>query len=506
MKATRREFLLDGLKASLILPHLGPNMLLARAGQPKFFLNVIYADGLAHHYLFDSRPLEFTAAGVFVNNGLNSTITMRNPAMVEVRGIGPEALQDRMGRSMVAHPLTRSLLKDHQNDMIIINGVHNKAAVFDDGHDTNRSSVLNAGGGAFFFQKMADLKNNNRLVYEERNTPGVQGIATLTNPEVFSSVMSLVKDASLFRPELVELANRQREIYECYSGARSCEAHVLDSLKPASGELLSSIDNAKELYSQLNAGDAAANRQNNRAQLGRFSVADLMRMVRYAFEFGISPYVTLVIAAGSDSHQRAESIEDPDRYAQIVNHIHQIMTFLKAESFSGQSNKMADDVLMMIGSEFNRTTVMNRSGFTNVLDSGTDHNAYGNSLILFGGGVKGLQILGETDGKTLSAQPANTNWQDSKFGTQSSTQIVFDEFFRKNFRHDFIRQSDFDRRVIGRPFDFTQQKPLPEGKMGSIITMQHVHNSILHHFGIAEQQLLPVPDGQLARNELLRFT
>ena len=57
---------------------------------------------------------------------------------------------------------------------------------------------------------------------------------------------------------------------------------------------------------------------------------------------------------------------------------------------------MLDDTLVIVGTEFGRTPVINLGGFRSV-HNGRDHNIYGFTVLLAGGGVKRSMIYGKTD-------------------------------------------------------------------------------------------------------------
>jgi hypothetical protein len=57
---------------------------------------------------------------------------------------------------------------------------------------------------------------------------------------------------------------------------------------------------------------------------------------------------------------------------------------------------MLDDTLVIVGTEFGRTPVVNLGGFRSV-HNGRDHNIFGFTVLLAGGGVKGGLAYGETD-------------------------------------------------------------------------------------------------------------
>ena len=59
---------------------------------------------------------------------------------------------------------------------------------------------------------------------------------------------------------------------------------------------------------------------------------------------------------------------------------------------------LLDDTLVVWGGEFGRTPVVELTGFgSNTGKNGRDHNSYGFSMWMAGGGVKGGHIHGSTD-------------------------------------------------------------------------------------------------------------
>ena len=58
---------------------------------------------------------------------------------------------------------------------------------------------------------------------------------------------------------------------------------------------------------------------------------------------------------------------------------------------------MLDSTLVIIGGEFGRTPTVELAGSGNKATLGRDHNHYGFSLCLAGGGVKGGHVHGATD-------------------------------------------------------------------------------------------------------------
>jgi hypothetical protein len=270
-----------------------------------------------------------------------------------------------------------------------------------------------------------------------------------------------------------------------------------------SRELSVALQQAKELQITLQKTSKTSNSGNSaRPLISDFSVNDLMTMIRYNFEFGVSQFATLVIDADVDSHGVEDSIQDPDTYANISTEISEIFEYLNKNDFISTKTKMRDEVLTMVSSEFNRTT-FSETREASIYSSGTDHNPFGNTVLLYGGGIKGLQIIGQTDGQQLT-QTAPNNWDMPTFGNLGTADFKFDE----NIRKMHAGRAD-SRQLIGRAFDFSNQQVIENytnNDLKDFITINHVHNSILRHFGIKDQDLNGLAAGGTARDYLLNLT
>ncbi len=71
---------------------------------------------------------------------------------------------------------------------------------------------------------------------------------------------------------------------------------------------------------------------------------------------------------------------------------------------------MLQDTLVIVGSEFGRTPVLNLGGFRSV-HNGRDHNIHGFTVLLAGGGVKAGLAYGATDefGFKVVENPVHVN-------------------------------------------------------------------------------------------------
>jgi uncharacterized protein (DUF1501 family) len=112
-------------------------------------------------------------------------------------------------------------------------------------------------------------------------------------------------------------------------------------------------------------------------------------IARRLMERGVR-YVQLWHGAGQpwDSHAQIESAHR-DLAAQIDQPISALLTDLKQRG-------MLDDTLVLWGGEFGRTPTVELSADGNAA-AGRDHNPYGFSLWMAGGGIRGGAVHGATD-------------------------------------------------------------------------------------------------------------
>jgi hypothetical protein len=126
-------------------------------------------------------------------------------------------------------------------------------------------------------------------------------------------------------------------------------------------------------------------------------------IARRLMERGVR-YVQLWHGAGQpwDSHAQIESFHR-DLAAQIDQPISALLTDLKQRG-------MLDDTLVLWGGEFGRTPTVELSADGNAA-AGRDHNPYGFSLWMAGGGIRGGTVHGTTDdfGFKAAEQPTSVH-------------------------------------------------------------------------------------------------
>jgi uncharacterized protein (DUF1501 family) len=88
-----------------------------------------------------------------------------------------------------------------------------------------------------------------------------------------------------------------------------------------------------------------------------------------------------------------------DHHADIMGHKHTARDVdqpIAALVSDLKDRGLLDETLVIVASEFGRTPVINLGGFRSV-HNGRDHNIYGFTVLMAGGGVKPGSIYGATD-------------------------------------------------------------------------------------------------------------
>jgi hypothetical protein len=128
-----------------------------------------------------------------------------------------------------------------------------------------------------------------------------------------------------------------------------------------------------------------------------------------------------------DSHSPQSAQKHPKLAGRVAADLSTIINFLLKTSFDGKVSLM-EQTQFVLGSEFTRT--MKSNPYIAADQTGTDHNPFNNSFILGGQGIRGNQIIGESDWKTV------------------------DETL--SVAHQQVDSSKI--KLMGRPFDFMKQE------------------------------------------------
>ena len=142
---------------------------------------------------------------------------------------------------------------------------------------------------------------------------------------------------------------------------------------------------------QTEAPDVFDTRKESEATIARYGEGEFARgclMARRMVERGVR-MVQVYYGNSNDWDQHADIMGHKVHAGKSDRAIAALITDLEERG-------LLDETLVLIGSEFGRTPVVNLGGFRSV-HNGRDHNVHGFTYLLAGGGVKRGHIHGSTD-------------------------------------------------------------------------------------------------------------
>jgi len=183
---------------------------------------------------------------------------------------------------------------------------------------------------------------------------------------------------------------------------RAQQRRQLDLVAEMNRDYLARLEGAPELEStiqtmetafrmQTEAPDVFDTRKESEATRARYGEGDFARgclMARRLVERGVR-MVQVYYGNSNDWDQHADIMGHKVHAGRSDQPIAALLTDLKERG-------LLQDTLVLIGSEFGRTPVVNLGGFRSV-HNGRDHNVHGFTYLLAGGGVKPGYIHGATD-------------------------------------------------------------------------------------------------------------
>ena len=445
----------DVVKTSLVL--LGSSCLpgpkskanAQTAADPHFFLYVNLFPGADPSYMFDARPLSFTAANKMAN----------------YTGKEPEAWTGSNGQKTFASVVTAPMraLKD---DFSIINGV--MMSTFD-GHDQNQAFVFTGSpfGGESF---MPHLNRRNPLPLDTLLMSSLFGVhitnggASLsTNPFAIASLSQIFQGnaTSVIQDPTDGLIASRLEAAGAGAGSFSSGAKQMGKGFASSGELAGKLK--------------ATNIQNptvdpSTGMIVQPAVPIKLQVVGEFFKRGITRSLVIGIDGDYDTHDPQRASQSPATFASTIDQLAALINYLKATPYDDASGKSLFDVTtVMVGSEFGRT--MRQLDAPAIDKTGTDHNTLSNSFLLAGKGVKGGQVIGASDLTDLDAAGNLINASGA----------------HKQLDNNLIK-------LMGRPFDYGTFAPVMDALPATFDNTQYlgfgaVANTIYRIFGYTEQDL-----------------
>lgn len=354
-----------------------------RHGRPSFFIHINISGGLSPLYLFDARPRAFTAAGLVENYGSASSEPTPFPA-------GPSAVHNHT-TSWVS-PAAASLLR-FKNAFSVLNGVH--MATSFQGHDENSNMVFahNPFGGAYFAPAL--VSGAAPLGFVLTADPGLS-LSNLSEGLLLSSagLVKLAQGAGVSRDEggsglerAAQMAERRMNTVGGQGrGLFSQGARLLS--KGFSGRL-HVTERLVALDETLRAGDDVPNEG---------GLAYDLAVAPAVFQSGLSRAVSLEfnVEGTLDAHAATDAAEQPATYRGLAEQLARFFEFFENAliAFDGETVALKDHCAFIITSEFGRTL---RQRNRAIDQTGTDHNPFGNSVLIGGAGVRTGHVFGSTD-------------------------------------------------------------------------------------------------------------
>ena len=366
MKFNRRDFLQTSLLCTggLILPKFS----LANKRDPHFYIQLVYPGGVDTTYLFDARPLAFTQ-NELLQNYLNEE---------------PNLWTDGVGMSTYATKLTYAL-KEYKNDFSIINGIIMSDGF--DGHDQNLNMFLtgSAFGGESF---IPHLKPKNSLIdYMQMGSL----FAAITNA---SNSIPLDKSTAQSITHLMHKASAitgKSRVDQYLSTLMSAPQDAKGLFSQGAHKLGRAYQKSPDIYKRIK-GTQIEDREDD-------LLANLEVATSY-FKQNLSHMAVISLFHGqinTDCHDSTSAKRQHEVAADYVHKFKKVMKFLKETPFDANRSYF-DVTTVSMTSEFGRTM---RQKNRPLDDTGTDHNPMTNTLLIGGKGIKGNQIIGQSDWQSV---------------------------------------------------------------------------------------------------------
>jgi hypothetical protein len=368
LKFNRRTFSKGSLSFGAVT--VADKLAWAQSGEPHFYLHVFLKGGADSTYLFDSRAQSMRAAEKFHS--------YRESDAVQWTGVnGGKALVSDIAKA----------LAPHKDQFSILNGVH-MAALFD-GHPQNVNffSTGSATGGTLFatdFPK--DLQTSLAFILR----------GNLNNAES-SSMNQGIKLEPRVAATLTDLFKKTKTSYvdglaDKYIGSRASSCAGQDSFGVGCTSYLDGLNQEGTVAKKLKEMEFADHGDN----LWKNS----LDMVHQYFQNSVAKSAILSMNYDLDTHDAVAAKDQPNRFKVIVDDLDYLFKYLKDTPFDS-TRSMNDVTTVVINSEFTRTA---RQVDMPIGETGTDHNQFGNSVIIGGKGIQTGMIVGATDLDTLTPE------------------------------------------------------------------------------------------------------
>jgi hypothetical protein len=409
----RRDFLSvsAGSLGLMLVPRMAlPSPRFAREEKDPHFCLQIFLDGGADNtYGFDARPLEMTQANL-----------QQNYLAKE-----PEKFEGMNGNFSWATELTKPLWKFRQ-DFSVLNGVMMNPSF--DGHPQQMNEYFagNPFGGESFLPHLNFAKNSPLdLILSSRS------FAEITNAEATVEITP---------NSLRDLKQNIKNLPDFGSGPLG---NFLQSRFVANALGSGSFSQGAKLMAEGFLQTGSLKEKIKEIQDSRDSEPEEIRFAKMAgsvFRTGVARSAMIFFAPNLDTHDFNNCKEQPEKFRKIFEQIAGIFQTLKDMPFD-EHRSIFDLTTVIVSSEFGRT--MRQLG-RNFAETGTDHNAFSNSLILAGKGIRGNQVIGNSDFQTSKEELSKAHLQIDReklkligrpfdYATGKSLNILPEVFSAKNY-------------------------------------------------------------------------
>ncbi len=397
--------------------------------EPHFLMSLYFSGGVDNTYLFDARDPALRAAGL-------SHSYMPEP---------PTIWEGTNGGRTLATAAVKSLepVKDYFS---VLTGV--VMSTTNDGHEQNRNKLFtnSTSGGASYMTAVGELGGTPldlvELGFEHAQvTGGTRVRAQVQNLEVLMGAAS----ASLEGSSIDEfIASRARALSQGV-GTRSAGARAMTS----------GIYDSRVIAERL-------------AGIKRTTETDLLaQSVYYAcelFKTGLCRTLALsnTLPIFFDTHDMTTAQAQPANMTLLAEQVRRLIDLLSATPYD-ENTSMADVTTFVVSSEFSRT---NKQFGVAIDQTGTDHNALTNTVLVGGKGIRGGQVIGASDLSVLAPS-------GNAFADVAPLHATIDPFLLK---------------PLGRPFDFETMRPLAADVDAPRLHIESVLNTLMAAFGVDPAQ------------------
>ncbi len=438
----RRLISLGSASAGVVLvkDFLLPAKAAAAEADPHFFLQIVFTGGMDASYSFDARPLAMTAAGLQVNHG----------------GASPILYRGSNGQETWMAPYA-SPLRSHLSDLTVLNGVVMMPAF--DGHDNNIGFLIS--GNPFGGDSMIPHLNEgtDKLPLDYAQVGKGRLLTQITNSENSVPLNATSAKAFAERIQGVQGLGEATSLKTFLLNRMLVNGRGAGKLSAASRAMADAFQRMPPLAESLKTMEIDDRNPDEIAQATSLITAlfkgNVTRGAMLVFDTDLSQTQNL------DNHDTQSAKAMPTVMTQLMTQLAGVFDALKATSYDG-TRSLFDVTTVVVGSEFGRTM---RQSYRPLEESGTDHNPLTNTILVAGKGIKGGQVIGQSDFQTAeeALSGAHTSFDPEKL------------------------------KVMGRPFDFAKGMPradLPKAYQATdYLTFSSIANTLYKLFEAKDEHL-----------------